>query len=174
MKLIVNQKFENYKNDNIKHYIFQMSHDLFFWIFIALYIIVLMLRLLVSNGYLDISLDIINPLAFAMPFGIGGMLLYRVFHLILKIRQENRLKNVLYEGELVIRLTNEAVSIITNRSSDSYFLKWNEIKELVVISKTIFLIPVYKDGYMIRINKKEIIQGDFEEVLWYIKAKFKK
>src|SRR5690606_14458537 len=121
---------------------------------LTLYIIVLILKLLVSNGYLDISLDIINPLAFAMPFGIGGMLVYNAIHLILKIRQENRLKNVLYEGEMVIKLSNEAVSVLTNKSSGSYFLKWNEIKELVVISKTIFLIPVYKDGFMIRINNK--------------------
>jgi|GEM_PF-6526840 len=174
MKLIVNQKFENYKNDNIKHYIFQMFNDLFFWTFIVLYIIILILKLLVSNGYLNISLDVINPLTFAMPFGIGGMLVYRAFHLILKIRQENRLKNVLYEGEMVIRLTNEAISVLTNRSSDPYFLKWNEIKELVVIRKTIFLIPVYKNGYMIKINKKEIIQGDFEKVLSFIKTRFKK
>lgn len=174
MKIIINQKFENYKNDNIKHYVFQMIYDWFFWIFIAVYIIALILKFLVSKGYLNISLDIINPLAFAMPFGIGGMLLYSVFHLILKIRQENRLKNVLYEGEMEIKLTDDGVSVQTSSYGDLYSLKWNEVKELVVIKKTIFLIPVYKDGLMIRINKKELIQGDFEEAIHYIKSKFGK
>lgn len=169
MKVIINQKFENYKNDNIKHYVFQMFYDWYFWIFIILYIIVLILKFIVSKGYLGIPLDIINPLAFAMPIGIVGMLLYSVFHLILKIRQENQLKNVLYEGKMEIKLTDNGVSVQTNSYGDSYSLEWNEVKELVVIKETIFLIPVYKDGLLIRINKKEIIQGDFDKVLLFIK-----
>lgn len=174
MEIIINQSYNNYKNDNIKYYIFQIFYDLFFWMFIALYIIVLILKFLVLKEYLNISLDIINPLASAMPFGIVGMLIYSGYHLFLHMKELNSYKQSLYEGEITIELTEKSVLIQISNNKDFYNIKWEYIKETVVINNTIFLIPVNKDDIIVRINKIEIIQGDFEEVLFYIKSLWNK
>lgn len=173
MKLLVNQNYINYKKDSIRYYIYQIF-NIPFKIFTLVYIIIVILNFLLNRGYIDLYPNIIKPLSFAMPFGIIGMLIYSGYYLFIHIKKLNSHKQSLYEGEVTIKLTEKSVLIQMRNNKDFYSIKWEDIKEMRVLNNTIFLIPINKDDFIVRINKKEIIQGDFEEVLFYIKSLWNK
>lgn len=174
MKIVVNQLKDNYKKDLIRLMIYDLKSDKWFIAFILIYVLIFIIDFLNKIEIISFRPDTFRMLSFTLGFGLLAMLIYTVIQVLKIIKKINSEVNNLYENEMIIKLTDEAVSIQTNRYNDSYYLKWNEIKELIVLGNTLFLILVYKNGFMIRINKEEIIRGDFEEVLKYIKAKFKK
>lgn len=174
MKIILHQKFRSYKKDCIKHFVFKILNKPFV-ILILIYIVIALLLFLNKRNYIIFFPDIIGMLTFSLGIGILGMIVYSVFFLLRAIRKVNNEVNTLYEGEVRITINDDCI-VIQKGNNDEYYYKtnWNQIKELIVISGTAYLIPVNKNDFMIRINKKEIITGDFEKIIEFVKSKWKR
>lgn len=170
MNILVSQTFRNYKNDSIKLFIYKVF-DKPFVILIVIYFIVVILNLLNKSKYINFFPDILGLLSFAVGFGIIGMMLYSLIQIFKIIKDINKEAKFFFEGKINIIINRNYISIETDNNSCK--VNWNQIKELLVIGKTAYLIPVSKDDFLIRINKKEILEGNFEEVVNLIVSKWK-
>lgn len=169
MKIIINQLRNNSRKDLVRLMIYDLKSDKWFNAFVLICLVVFMINFLNNLKILSLKPEIFKMLSSTLGVGLLAMLIYTAIHALKSLKRINNQAKVLQEGEMAIKFTDDGVSVQTNSYGDSYSLEWNEVKELLVIKETIFLIPVYKDGLLIRINKKEIIQGDFDKVLLFIK-----
>ena len=172
MKIIVNQRFENYKKDFVRHLIFQIFNKPFV-LFIVFYLIIVLFNFLNKKGFIIIFPDIIDLLTSSLTVGLLGMVIYSIFHLIKTIKKLNNDASSLYEGKLNIIMGDDYITVQTEDNRSYYKKSWNQIKELLVINETAYFIPVNKNDFMMKINKDEIIEGNFEELLELISSKWK-
>lgn len=172
MKISIYQRFRFYKQDSLKYLLFEIFNWQFL-IFLLLWLIIGILYYLNRANYINFYQEIIELLIFSLSIGALGMILYSCFFLLRKLWKINNEANTVFEGILHINFKNDCI-IIKNDTED-YFIKrdWLQMKEFIVIRNTGYLVPLKKDDSIIRINKKEIIEGKFEDVISFINSKWK-
>lgn len=169
MEIIVFQKFDSYKKDSIKYLVYRILNKPFL-IFISLYICIVLINFLNRYDYIKLYPKVLDLLVYSFGVGILAMLLYSLFHLLKTVLELNS-KNInkIHKGKLHIKFTKNSISIRKENDSFVYTKDWKYFKELTVLNKTIFFIPVSKNDSLIRINQNEIIEGEFDKIINHIK-----
>ena len=173
MKITVCQDIDNYRKDSLVFLLYDIMNKPFL-IFISIYFFILLVSLLNKNDYINLYPKTFELLASSLGYGLLAMSIYSVFHLVKSVIVLYS-KNTSSLSQTLAYIELNKDNILIHKENDSYVYekKWKSFKDLIVINKTIFLIPFSKKDTLIRINKKDIIQGEFKEILLYIKSLMK-
>jgi len=131
---------------------------------LVLYFIVFVIFLLNTTKFIDFHPFLLSALVVSLGIGIFGMFIHG---LILILKKKNKidkeLKNI-YQGEVEADFTNDKIIVKAKDYTNHYKLLWSNLKKVKVIKNTMHLVPKSKNEPGVRINKNEIIEGDFDEI----------
>lgn len=164
MKITILQSVKRYKKDAIRYFISDVF-DRPVIIVLLIYIVIALLYFLNKMFYLSFFPFTMELLTYSLGVGILGMLVYSVVWLIGGIRKINKDSHLLYEGKLNITMDKNGITLQTEKYNNFIKINWGQIKKILVLNDTAFFVPVDKNNYMIKINKKEIIDGNFQKMV---------
>lgn len=173
MKVIINQFKDSYKSDLVRLMIYDLKSDKWFIAFILSYLLIFITNLLNKSEVISLMPEMFEMLSFTLGFGLLAMLIYTVIHILKTVKKINNEVSTLYEGKLSIIMDEYYITVQTEGNRSYYKKNWNQIKELLVINETAYFIPINKNDFMMKINKDEIVEGNFEELLELISSKWK-
>lgn len=170
MKIKIFQKRKNYREDMLRFYISSVF-GLEFKIILVVYFFIFVVFLLNTSKFIVFYPFLFKALTVSLGIGILGMFIYGVILIFKKKKNINRESKNIYQGEVEINLTNDLIVVKAKGYINGYKLKWSNLKKVKIIKNTMHIIPKASSGEGVSINKREIIEGDFDEVCRFVKEK---
>ena len=133
---------------------------------------IVLVYLIISIFY---TLNLLNLINFYSFFFKAATISYSVFLILFLIKDfinylkfRKSLKDDLkyfQEGMVYVYLKEDDIllSIVSDKNYSN--LKWSSISKILVLKNTLYFIPNFNYHSLIIINKNEIIEGDFDDVI---------
>lgn len=173
MRAKIYQRTRIYKKDAVRYLIFEILNRPFLIAFI-IYIVVVLGHFLNKIFHINFFPLTFELLTFSMGVGIIGMILYSIIWFKKAINKISKESDYLYEGKLNLIMDDNYVTMQAEKNGNIIKTKWNHIKELVVINETAYLMSSKKNDYIIKINKREVIEGNFQDIVNFATSKCKR
>ena len=172
MKVKIFQRRSNYKKDMLRLYAYIYLYSFDLKIILLIYGLILMFFLINVIGLLVFYPFLFKLLTISLGIGILGMYLFGIIMILKERRKIDRQLKDMYEGEVVFMFNENEIIINPQVHDNNYKIQWSELKTIKVINNCLYIRPKNKVG--LKINRGEIIKGDFNEIIQFSKKALSK
>ena len=140
--------------------------NLEFKIYLVVYFIIFVIFLLNKAKFIEFHPFLLKALVVSLGIGIFGMFIHGLILILRKKKNIDKELKDIYQGEVEADFTNDQIIVKAKDYTNHYKLIWSNIKKVKVIKNTMHLVPKSKNEQGVRINKNEIIEGNFNELIY--------
>ena len=170
MKYTIKSSKEQYKKDIVHLILHDLKNDSAFIILLGFYIILGFIFLFNKYEIFSFFPKTIDFLIFVLGAGLLGMIAFTLIDFYIKFSNVKKKSLLIHNVLEETKFYSKKIEVIRDGQKKEYL--WGYYKKYLLINNTIFLVPKNKKDDFLRINKVELIDGDFNTIVSYIQSKW--